>query len=346
VKVLIAGLGSIGQRHARNLRTLRGDTIELLAYRERGLPHVITERMTADADRDVAAHYSIRAMRDLDVALAARPDLVLVCNPTSRHLTVAAAAVDSGCHVLVEKPLADSNDSVETLIASADAAAIVAAVGYQMRLHPVLLRLRQWLAAGAIGTVQTCHARWSEYLPGAHPYEDYRIGYAARSSLGGGVLLSYSHEFDYLMWLFGRPRTIRCSGGRSGALDVDVEDHATAHMLCDVEDRVTPVTVELRFDEPVAERYCRVTGDAGRVEADLMKSELTLRDRADRVRERVTFPDFVRNQLFLDELTQLLHAIEHGGRPVVSLRDGAATLRVALAARESLASGREVRLPW
>ena len=53
MKILIIGLGGIGQRHTRNLRALLGDSVEIIAYRVRRLTHVVTPTMGADAERNV-----------------------------------------------------------------------------------------------------------------------------------------------------------------------------------------------------------------------------------------------------------------------------------------------------
>src|SRR4030095_16792253 len=86
VRILVAGLGAIGQRHARNLRTLLGDRLELLALRSRRLRHVVTESLTADAGHDVAAVLGARVFTDTESALAAAPDAVFICTPSSLHL--------------------------------------------------------------------------------------------------------------------------------------------------------------------------------------------------------------------------------------------------------------------
>jgi predicted dehydrogenase len=62
------------------------------------------------------------------------------------------------------------------------------------------------------------------------------------------------------------------------------------------------------------------------------------------VRERVEIPDFQRNQMFLDEMGAFLRCFERHETPVVSLRDGAQSLKTALAARESLRTGKVVEV--
>jgi predicted dehydrogenase len=342
MKILIAGLGSIGQRHLRNLRLILGDEVEIHAYRTRGLPHVITEGMQIDESRTVEDTYGVRSFARLDEALSERPDAVLVCNPTSEHLPAAMAAVRAGCHVLIEKPLADSNAGVEELIALAEEKGLVAAVGYQMRGHPALLRLRELLAQKRIGRVLSVRAEMGEYLPDAHPYEDYRTGYAAREDLGGGVIRCYVHEFDYLLWLFGMPTRVFTVGGRLGRLEIDVEDTALTTLECEVDGRPVLMQLHHSFLQRPPARTCEVVGECGSIRVDLNRPSIRIASVAGVEEQR--FDGFQRNDLFVAELRNFLAAISGQDAPIVPARDGARSLRIALAARASLAGGEVVRL--
>lgn len=344
MRILVAGLGSIGQRHVRNLRALVGDEVEILAYRVRGLPDTITEAMAIEPGQAVEAAYNIRSFDRLEAGLAERPDAVLVCNPTSLHMRTALAAVRAGCHVLIEKPLADSLDGIEELITLAERRGLIAAVGYQMRFHPALVRLRELVCRQAIGQVVTVRAEFGEYLPSAHPYEDYRQSYAARADLGGGVILCYIHEFDYLCWLFGFPRRVFASGGRSGVLDVDVEDHALTTMECSLNGKAVAIQLQQDFLRRPGSRTCDIVGDAGTIHVDFSAPHLVVVDRTGTTIERATFDGFERNQLFLDEMKHFISAVNGADAPLVTAREAAQSLRVALAARESLATGQAVEL--
>ncbi|HYE87957.1 MAG TPA: Gfo/Idh/MocA family oxidoreductase [Vicinamibacterales bacterium] len=344
MKVLVAGLGSIGQRHVRNLRALLGTQVEILAYRVRGLPHVITDGMTIAADLTIDEHYRLRPVARLDDALAERPEAVLVCNPTSEHVPTALKAIDAGCAVLIEKPLSDRADGVDGLIERVEGREAIAAVGYQMRFHPALVRLRELLDAGAIGRVVAVRVETGEYLPDAHPYEDYRQGYAARADLGGGVVRCFIHEFDYLYWLFGMPRRLMTMGGRLGALEIDVEDTASTLMECVVDGRPVPVHVQQTLTQRPPSRTCIVSGDAGCIHLDLNGPRLTRSDRSGHVVEDVDFTGFTRNQLFVDELEHFLGSVARRHAPKVTVREAAHSLRIALAARDSMLSRQPVEL--
>jgi predicted dehydrogenase len=343
MKVLIAGLGSVGQRHVRNLRHLLGDEVEILAHRVTASSHVINEDMTIAPGEDVEQKHGVRSFRSLDQALAEQPTAVFVCNPSSEHVTTALAAVRAGCHVFIEKPLSHTFDQVDELVTLAERKGLVAAVGYQMRCHPALVRVRELLQARAIGRVVSVRAEMGEFLPDAHPYEDYRISYAARAALGGGVLLCYIHEFDYLCWWFGMPSRVFTIGGRLGDLDLDVEDTALTTLEYHVEGRPVAMHLHHTFLQRPPSRTCEIVGTAGTIRVDLRVPSLVVEGPGG-ASESTNFDGFQRNQLFLDELRQFLAAIKGAAIPVATATEATASLRVALAAKESLATGRVVEL--
>ena len=136
MKILVAGLGSIGQRHVRNLRALLGDELELLAFRSRRTSPLIHADMSADPDTPLEEAYALTTFDDLDAALAERPDAVFVTNPNSLHVPVALAAARAGCNLFIEKPISHDLERVPELIAEIEARDLVCLVAYQMRFDP------------------------------------------------------------------------------------------------------------------------------------------------------------------------------------------------------------------
>ncbi len=117
-KALFIGLGGVGQRHLRNLVTLLGDKVEIMAYRVRNLPHTISADL-AIVDDNLTGRYPIKVFNDLSLSLAQHPDVVFICNPTSMHIAPAIEAAKAGCHIFMEKPLSHSLEGVEELKHSA-----------------------------------------------------------------------------------------------------------------------------------------------------------------------------------------------------------------------------------
>jgi predicted dehydrogenase len=257
-------------------------------------------------------------------------------------MAVALKAARVGCNLFIEKPLSHEWVGVRELTDVVEAKDLVALVGYQMRFHPCLRRLRELLAQGAIGRIVAVRVEVGEYLPGWHAYEDYRSMYASRADLGGGVILSQIHELDYVYWLFGLPSRIFALGGHLSALDIDVEDTASILMECNVDGRPIPVHVHQDYIQRPSSRTCQIVGDAGKVLVDFNALSVAFFGAEGEVVEMSKFEGFERNQLFLDEMSHFLACLERREAPLVTIRDGAQSLRMALAAKESLRTGRAV----
>jgi predicted dehydrogenase len=343
VKILIAGLGSAGQRHARNLRTVLGGDVDLLAYRVRGLRHVITPDMQIEPG-DVETRLGLTTFTNLDQALAVKPDAVFVTNPNSLHMGVALAAARAGCHLFIEKPLSHDLEGVAELIDEVERRKLVCLVGYQWRFHPGLALVQCRLKANAIGVLLAARLEFGEHLPGWHPYEDYRQMPVSRRDLGGGVILAQFHDLDYAYALFGLPRRISAMGGHLSRLDVDVEDVASILMECAAGDRVFPVHLHQDCVRRPATRTCEMIGDEGTILFDLNAQTVEMSDGAGRLVEAHSFDGHERNQLFLDELHHFLACLRGQAQPVVGVRDATMSLRMALAALESIETGRVVPL--
>jgi predicted dehydrogenase len=344
MRFLIAGLGGIGQRHVRNLRTLVGPEADILAYRVRQDSPALTDSLGVELGTSVEEKYGLRVFTDLDAALGEGPDAVLVSNPSSLHLSIALRAARAGCALFIEKPLSNTKQGTRELIELVEAKHLVGLVGYQMRFHPCLQRVQGLLVAGAIGRVVSVRIEVGEYLPGWHTYEDYRHMYASRADLGGGVILSQIHELDYVYWLFGMPTRVFALGGHLTRLEVDVEDTASILMECTVDGRSVPVHVHQDYIQRPPSRTCEVIGDAGKILVDLRQMTVTAFDADGSIMESFSQPGFERNQLFLDEMRHFLACLEGRETPRVSIRDGVLSLMIALAAKRSIETGQVVDL--
>jgi predicted dehydrogenase len=344
MKALFVGLGGVGQRHLRNLRHLAGEGIEVLAWRVRGLDRVLTDSLTVEEGADLQSRYGYKLVPTLEEGLAAKPDLTFVCNPSSLHVPVALAALQAGSHVFIEKPVSDSLVDVDTLIAEADRRARVGYVGYQLRFHPAIVELERLIRTAAVGRLIAVHAEVAEYLPHFHRYEDYRQMYASRRDLGGGVILSQIHELDYLTMLFGLPRRVFALGGHLSRLEVDVEDTATLLMDCGFPDQSVPICLHMDFVQRPSARGCKVVGDAGTIGVDLVAPSLVHYGPDGTELARHDWQNFVRNELFLAQLRHFLAVCRGEEMPRCTLAAAAQSLKVALAARRSLATGAVVEV--
>jgi predicted dehydrogenase len=342
MKALFVGLGSIGQRHLRNLKALRPN-IEIHAFRSSHSSPLLSETNQVIPDEDIKNFYNIKEFNNLNDALRCKPDIVFVTNPTSFHLDVAVKALESGAHIFLEKPISHSFDGVaEFLKIEQSYKKNKVFVGYQFRYNPALILVKKLLDENKIGNIVGAQLVNGEYLPNWHPYEDYRESYASRNSLGGGALVTQIHDFDYLIWLFGMPQTVYAVGGHLSDLEIDVEDSVTVLMKV----KGIPISLQLDYLQWPSKRSITITADQGSIWCDLINMEVEVNDRVSQISKRYDFPEFNRNDLFLDEMKDFLNFVSGGTNPMVSLEDGAASLKLALDAKKSMKSGSSKKVSW
>lgn len=345
--VLFAGLGSIGQCHLRALTAVAapGRIGRILAWRTGNDDRILAETMTVESETGLVEKYQIEVFHDLSSALVERPDVMFVTNPTSLHMKTALAGAIAGCHLFIEKPLGDSNEKFDELCAHVARRNLVVHIGFQLRFHPAFQAMLRCLNARALGDPVSVRAFVGEYLPAFHPWEDYRESYAAKSKLGGGVVLTQSHEIDLLLKLFGVPESVLAVGGTLGDLDIDVEDTVSSLMMLRRYDgKVIPVSLHQDYLSRPARKKIEIFGTAGALYWDRVHEEFRRFDNSGRIAESHDFSGYPRKRLYEDQMRAFLGGVD--GRPadLVSLDEAFGSLSLALAIKTSLQTGQPVKL--
>jgi predicted dehydrogenase len=333
MKFLIAGLGSIGRRHLRNLIALGEKDILLLRTFRSTLP-----------DEELA---EFPVETDIKAALAHRPDAVIVSNPTACHLDVAIPAATAGCHLLLEKPISHSLDRLDELRVAVAGSGVQVLIGYQFRFHPGLQQAKRLLVEGAVGRILSLHAHWGEYLPGWHPWEDYRTGYSARADLGGGVVLTLSHPIDYLRWLAGEVQALWAFTASQSDLHLEVEDTAVVGLRFE-----NGILGSLHLDynqRPPAHRL-EIIGTHGTLRWDNGDGAVTLYSARESAAQSDMQPAwqiypaspgsvFERNEMFLAEMRHFLAVVRGETAPACTLEDGVQAQKLAFEVLNSARTG-------
>lgn len=326
MKFLIAGFGSIGRRHLRNLLALGQE--DILLYR--------THHSTLE-DEEISRFL---VETDLEKALAHQPDGVIISNPTALHLDVAIPAAKAGCYILMEKPLSHTMEGIPALGRSLQQGGGKLLVGYQFRFHPGLQRMKQLLEEAAIGDVISVRSHWGEYLPDWHPWEDYRQSYAARKELGGGVVRTLCHPFDYLRWLVGEVESVSAYTGNLGGLGIPVEDVAEVGLQFE---KGVIGSVHLDFIQRPGTHTLELIGSQGTLRWDNADGDVHLYRAADAAWKRYPVPEgFERNDLFLAEMQNFMNVIEGKEEPACTFADGKQVMEIVLAVGQSSATGHQV----
>ena len=155
--VVLAGCGGISHAWLKSVKGLEGVTV-------RGLVDI--RREAAEKQK---AEYGLQEAQtgdDLaDMLKAVKPDIVFDCTTPESHIDVVLQALRRGCHVLGEKPMADSMANARRMVAAARKAHRLHAVMQNRRYDPRIRALRELLAAGTLGELTTLNC---DFYIGAH----------------------------------------------------------------------------------------------------------------------------------------------------------------------------------
>lgn len=341
VRVAVAGCGRIA----------RAVHLPVLA----ALPSV---QVVAVAERDPAALAAARALVPAAVAVADETELhrrddvdaVIVCLPSHLHAETALRALGAGRALYLEKPLALDLDEARAVVEAARRAARPAMMGFNYRFHPLIVQLRQRLAAGELGDLRAWRSIFSVR---AHPTPEWKHSLAT----GGGVLLDFaSHHVDLLRFVTGREIrdvfAMDSAGGTreedSAAMQLALEGGATAQIFCSwsaiEEDRidVSGTAGALAFDRQRSLGLERRHARAPVTRAGLLAA-LAPAVGARYLGERLAAPR--RDPSYARALAHFISCVQRGHAAVPGLEDGLRSLAVVLSARRSVREGRCVRVP-
>jgi predicted dehydrogenase len=198
---------------------------------------------------------TVKMYETFEAGLADQPDTVLICTPPWLHVPQAAQAIRAGCHVLSEKPLSDSTDGLDDLVAMAAAEQKKVMVAHCFRYHEGLLKAKAALDAGRIGRLVSVRAMVGEHLPDVRP--DYRNLFSAQH----GGAFDLMHDIDLALWYAGLPvRQVYVLSGSYSDIGITAAD--VAEILIGFQGRCL-ATVHLDFFQRPRRRQIELIGVGG-----------------------------------------------------------------------------------
>ncbi len=325
--ILITGTGSVGMRHARNLTSL-GATVSGMDPRG--------DRRAAFVDEfGTAAHQS------LDDALAAGGfDGVAVCSPTRFHVEQCIPALEAGLPVLLEKPVAKTLDEAQALAAVMIRTGTPLLLGYTWRWWPPLARVRELLAADAVGAVRYVDFTMSAHLADWHPGEPLAEFFMSSAELGGGALLDESHWVDLMLWFFGMPESLSARVEKISDLDITSDDNVDM-MINFANGPRANLHLDL-YGRP-HRKSIRFIGDGGSILWSETPNQVAICLEAGENWQRETF-ECERNDMFLGVAGEYLALVNGAPAATCTIDDGLGVMKILEAARQSHAQGRRMDL--
>ncbi len=322
-KVLIVGLGSIGERHLRNFSILG---VRQLAY--------VDPNVDADALRLLAPEIQAQRYETLDKALTEfQPQIVFICSPTKYHIQQALESVRCGAHVFIEKPISHTVEVVDELANEARKKKVFVMVACNMRFYPGPQKVKELIEAQSIGTVIAARLKTGSYLPSWRPQQDYRKSYSADKNQGGAIL-DCIHEIDLALWYSG-PATLQ-SAITLPATHIGLDVDGLAEILLRHDSGVV-TSLHLNFIQKNIDRYCEIVGSSGTIRWDFVRGCVELFGESGKLESLFEQPaDWERNHAYIREIFYFLECLQKNITPMSSVEEGKAALDIALAAQKYL----------
>lgn len=272
VRFGIIGMGNMGRFHAKALREGKVARAELKAVSS---PH----------PSKLEAYKPLKIFDDGEKLIrSGEVDAVILATPHYQHTGLGICALDTGVHVMVEKPISVHKADAERLIAAHQKHPdLVFAAMFQLRTEPRYQRIHRLIQSGELGEIVRVNWIITDWFR-TQAYYASSAWRATWKGEGGGVLLNQCpHNLDLLQWLCGMPSRVRgfCQIGRYH--DIEVEDNVTAYL--EYPNRATGVFVTSTGEAPGTNRF-EIAGTRGKVVLE--------QDRLLFVRNEVSMTDFSR----------------------------------------------------
>ena len=297
--ILVIGAGSIGERHIRCfLKTgrARASVCEI--------DRALLDRM--EIDYDLSQSYG-----DLGDALSSKPKAVVIAAPAHLHISMAIRAVEAGCHLLIEKPLSTDISGVEDLKRRVLEQRLVAQVGYTLRHHPLVAKVKDEIVQGRWGLPLQLTIMSGQHFPAHRPA--YREVYYARHETGGGAVQDgLTHFLDIAQWWLGSIDRLTGDMEHLSLEGVEVED--TVNVLA----RHGDIMGSYHFNQHQYpnESVFTLVCERGTLRLELCANRLRIMDRPDGDWEDEISNAFQRDDIFVSQANSFLDAIE--GQPSIA----------------------------
>jgi UDP-N-acetylglucosamine 3-dehydrogenase len=327
-RVALIGAGTMGSVHAHQWKQVEGAELA-------GVLDPIREAASA-----LGPDFT-----DWDTLMAqVKPDIVDICTPTPFHRYYAEKAAAAGKAIFVEKPLARTLADCEAVVAAVERAGVPVMAGHVLRYFPEYAAAKRLVDAGRVGTPAAIRTARMAGFP--HPSRGANW-YADPNQSGGVVLDMILHDFDWLRWTFGPVSRVFAQGLFGTAQYQAKLDYALVTLRF-ASGAVGHVTGS--WAHPGGFRTTlEIAGDAGLIEHDSARSApLTVSLRASAAGGAgVAVPESPlaegEDPYYL-EIAAFVKALQAGMPPPVSVQDAYEAARIALAALESIETGKVVTL--
>jgi len=328
VRFAVVGVQGLGTAHMTGIRN-NSDLAELVAICD-NQENILTLRgKEYNVQRQYTDFYEMLSDGGFDC--------VILCTPDQIHREHAVAALEAGYHVLCEKPLAQTVEDCNAIVAAADHSGMKCMTGQVCRKAPGFVKAKELVDAGEIGElfyVESEYAHDYQYLEPLWRKDPVNLRH---SIVGGGC-----HAIDLLRWIAGNPSKVMALANRKVLTDWPVDD-CTIAILQFPNQVVGKIFCGIGVKRDYTMRTC-LYGTKGTIICDNTSPEITLyrhavTDNGTHLYPAEKIPVNIANHNVGAEIRDMCEAILNDAQLECDAREGSNTVMVGLAAVESAAKG-------
>ena len=332
MKIGIVGAGSMGRVHAPawdSLKSIGAEPVGIMANR------------TDSTVNELATQYGLRVY-DRYEDLLADIDVVDLCVPTDLHAAMTIQAANAGKHIICEKPIALSIADGQAMIQACNSAGVRLFIAMVLRFVPQYRVAQQVISSGQVGDVCVIRLTRAAYQP--RKATDNWFMDEQRS--GGMVVDLMIHDFDYARWIGGNVTRVFAKSVRATRPNAP-GDYALVTLRF-ASGAIGHIEGGWAYPAGIFRTAVDIAGKDGVLEwssdtADNLHTHLV--NAPAQVAADVGLPaESAAETPFVTELRDFYQALVGNQPSTVTAQDGLAALQIALAARESLQTGRSVTI--
>ena len=212
-------------------------------------------------------------------------------------------------------------------------------VGYNLRHHSSLKKIKKMIDDKIIGEVLGVSLRCGQFLEDWHADEDYRKRYHVEKKKGGGIILDGIHEIDCALWLLDEPEYLSCFSHKWPHLEMDAENIASIQLAFK-----SGAIAEIHVDclQRNYQRACHVIGTKGTLDWDFHEARVTHYSAEDK-KWFYFYEGKPFSHCYVEEMRHFLNVLSHHSEERTHFFQGQAKAQyIALLARESSETKRVV----
>ncbi len=313
--LLIIGNGSIAKKHKQVIKTLT-KKIKIFNIKIKNM------RSSFNHIRNLISKHDIK--------------LALVCSPTNTHLEYINFLKQSQINYLVEKPIIKDDQIKKIDFNHYKKSKISEIVGYQLRFNKILLKTKKLLVSKPIGKIRFIKISVHSFLP------NWRKSKLSKSpSLskwkGGGVLLELSHEIDYMLWIFGKPKFLQAVIDKNNYFRKNIDERVTVFFYYQDKTIQMDMSLNSRFEQ----REIILEGTNGSLCADILNKKITLSK--SNIRKVIFKSNQSNSDMLKDQINFLLKSI-NSNKKINNIKHSFEIIKIISLIRKSNIKLRKIKL--